>query len=97
MPAILPRSAHLAWLYGSLNEAAALLRPCPATALTATPQALPHPAPREPASWAAVPDMFAPEWLALAATQPAPRRSRLPRAPQRPQPSSPGPTTADLF
>jgi putative SOS response-associated peptidase YedK len=98
MPVILPTAALLPWLAGSLKDAQRLLQRHPAEALQAAPPEQPPVAAwREPKSWAAVPDMFAHEWHAMAAEPPRPRRPQAPRTlrPQAPEPA--GPTTADLF
>lgn len=96
LPAVLPAGAQALWLQGSLKEAERLLRPSPAEAFQAELQS-PGVAvgQRAPDSWAAMPDMFALEWHAEAASLARPARTR------RRRPASatdtPGPTTADLF
>lgn len=98
MPVILPPAALWPWLAGSLKDAERLLQRHPAEALQAAPPEQPPAAAwREPKSWAAVPDMFAHEWHAVAAEPPRPRRPRAPRALRPQTPESAGPTTADLF
>ena len=97
MPAILPPGTQQAWLGGSLRDAERLLQPCPTQHLLAVAQALPAQAWREPRSWAAVPDMFALEWHALAMTQPRQRPTRSPRMLATAGTDMTGPVTADLF
>ncbi|MCE4557981.1 SOS response-associated peptidase [Roseateles cellulosilyticus] len=98
MSVILPISAQELWLYGSLKDAERLLARYPADQLLAAPRESSASAPvrREPKSWRAVPDMFAPEWHAIAAEQPPKRAGRVHRMPPRP-PELPGPTTGELF
>lgn len=97
MPAILTPDTQPAWLNGSLQDAERLLRPCPARHLLAAAQAPTGQTWREPSSWAAVPDMFALEWHALAMSGPRRRSTRAPRVLQRPGSDAPSPTTAELF
>lgn len=96
MPVILPAAALGPWLIGALKDAERLLLPHPAGPLQAQPEQPPAAVRREPSSWAAVPDMFAHEWHALAAEPPRPRSARMPRLRPRPTETA-GPTTADLF
>ncbi|CAM4004122.1 SOS response-associated peptidase [Roseateles saccharophilus] len=97
MPVILPINAQELWLYGAMKDAERLLTRYPAEQLQATSREPPSKAWTEPESWAAVPDMFASEWHALAAEQPPKRAVRAPRA-LAPKPHElPGPITGDLF
>jgi len=98
-PVILPISSQELWLYGSLKDAERLLMRYPADQLPATPREPSPQARREPKSWQAVPDMFAPEWHAAAVEAPRRRTGRTPKvSPPLPRPPElPGPTTGALF
>lgn len=99
MPVILPIGTQEKWLYGALKDAERLLARYPTEQLQATPSEPSPTARREPKSWQAVPDMFAPEWHAAAAEAPH-RLARRPPKPSPPPPRPPellGPTTGDLF
>jgi putative SOS response-associated peptidase YedK len=97
MPVILPAEAQGLWLYGSLKDAERLVQRYPAELLQAMPRDPAAKAPREPKSWAAVPDMFAPEWHAVAAAAPRRKPVRSPRAVRPAPPEQPGPATGELF
>ncbi|HEU6454595.1 MAG TPA: SOS response-associated peptidase family protein [Roseateles sp.] len=97
MPAILPIGVRELWLYGGLKDAERMLVRYPDEQLRAKPREAASPMLREPKSWAKVPDMFAPEWHAIAVEPSRKRAVRVPRAlPPRP-PELPSPTTGDLF
>jgi len=97
MPVILPIGVQALWLYGSLKEAERLLVRYPARQLQAASREPSEKARHEPMSWTSTPDMFAPEWHALAAEQPRKKAVRAPRALLPGPPERSGPTTGDLF
>lgn len=91
MPVILPAGVQALWLHGSLKDAERQLQCYPAARLHAGPQEPADGAGLVPRSWAAMPDLFAPEWHEQAAEpprQPRPRRAPLPRPAERPVPVS---------
>lgn len=97
MPVILPSSGHETWLDGALKDAERLLVRYPAERLQATRSRLTPVGRPEPKSCASVPDMFAPEWHAVAQKLSRKRSVRSARTQTPRAPELTGPTTGDLF